>query len=230
MSYKNFLFILLLLLLDNAVHAQDTLSRKVYEPNKYWIAKIPLLNLIDLNSPNLSVAVERRLNGKNGVQLLAGISTDLNVANQNAQNYALVNGFRLKAEYRHYYHVRRKAAFFLAADIFYTSYRHYTNDSFISQSTNIRYSDNYYLKKKMAGADVKWGLQFHKGKHFMFETFAGLGIKSKTVTEAGRTAPGDEHAPPRFRTDINIVAVGNMPGAYTTLSAPINLVVGYIFR
>ncbi len=230
MTPRNVLFALLLLFSSNTF-AQDTLAAKrpsaIYP---FWIVKLPLLNLIDLNSPNLSVAVERRLNGKNSVQFLAGISTDLNVANQNAQNYALVNGFRLKAEYRHYYHVRRKAAFFLAADIFYTGYRHYTNDSFISQSTNIRYSDNYYLKKKMAGADVKWGLQFHSGTHFIFETFAGIGIKSKTVTEAGRTAPGDEHVPPPFRTDINVVAVGNVLGAYTTISAPVNFVVGYIFR
>ncbi len=229
MSYKNFLFILLLLLLDNAVHAQDTLSRKVYEPNKYWIAKIPLLNLIDLNSPNLSIALERRLNGKNSVQFLAGISTDISTTALKPHDYSVVNGFRLAAEYRHYYHVRRKASFFLAADVFYTGYRHYTDDSFISQSTNIHYSDSYYLKKKMEGANAKWGVQYHSG-HFMFEAFAGLGFKYKTVTEVGRTAPGDEHVPPPRLTDMNLGAVGNMLGAYTTISTPANFVVGYIFR
>ena len=230
MNYKNSLFLLLLLVTSAATFGQDSLatnhSSTLYP---FWVVKLPLLSLIDPNSPNLCAAVERRLNGKNSVQFLAGISTDLSTTTPKPHDYSAVNGFRLRAEYRHYYHVRRKAAFFLGADVFYTGYRHYTDDSFISQSTNLHYYDSYYLKKKMTGVNVKWGIQYHNG-NFVFETFAGPGLKQRTVTETGRTAPGDEHVPLHFRTGINVVAAGNDLGDYTTMSATVNFVIGYIFH
>ncbi len=230
MRYKNPIFVLLLLTSVNAF-AQDSMIRKhTPTPNKYWSVKLPLFNLLDPVSPNLQVAVERRLNGKNGIQLLAGISTDLTTTKPRPRDYSVINGYRLRAEYRRYFHVRRKVSFFLAGDVFYTQYKHYTRDSFISQSTNIRYADNFYILKKMAGADLKWGLQFHAGKHFMFETFAGLGFKHKAVTRTGRTSPLDEPVPPLPPKDFSLGDQTNTLGNYTTVSMPLNFVIGYSFR
>ncbi len=230
MGHRNLPFVLCLALFAGTVHAQDTLYRKTSAPYQFWTAKLPLLNLLDPNAPNLQLAMERRFDKHNSVQLLGGISTDFSTTKPKPHDYSFVNGFRLKAEYRRYFHVRRKVAFFLAGDVFYTSYRHYTDDSFISKTTNLGYTDNYYVRKKMAGADLKWGFQFHAGKHLLFETFAGLGFKHKTVTETGRTSPFDEHVPPPSPVDINLSSETNALGSYTTVSLPINFVICYNFR
>ncbi len=231
MSYKHPFYILLLLLVSATANAQDTLTHsRPYVPYKYWCIKLPLFNLTDLNSPNLQFGVERRFDKRNGVQLLAGISADLSTIRPKPHDYSAINGFRLRGEYRWYFHVRKKASFFLAADAFYTAYKHYTQDSFVNQANGVHYSDNFYVQKKMAGADVKWGLQFHSGKHFMFETFAGLGFKHKLVTQTGRTVPTDDAVPLPAPIDFNPNAESNALGSYTTVSLPLNFVVGYIFR
>ena len=231
MSYKHPFFVSLLVLICANTNAQDTLNHnKSYDPYKSWCAKLPLLNFLDLNAPNLEMAAERRFDWRNSVQLLAGISTDISTVRPRPHDYSAINGFRIKGEYRRYFHVRRKVSFFLAGDVFYTTYKHYSQDSFISQANAAHYADNFYVQKKMAGADLKWGVQFHTGKHFMFETFAGLGFKHKSVTQTGRTMPTDDAVPPPPPIDFNPNAESNALGSYTTVSLPVNFVVGYIFR
>ncbi len=225
----NLILILLLAATLNRANGQDTIAKQpANSAYKYWTAKLPLLNILDLSCPNLMLGAERRLDKHNAVQLLGGISRD-QYGSETAGGGSVVNGYRLKGEYRRYFHVKRNFAFYAAAEVFYTRYRHYTSDSFISTGSGVHYNDKYYLHKNMWGADVKWGLQRMIGQHFMFEVFAGLGFKSKTVTQTNRSAPSDA-AVPKHVVDINLYSIANELGIYTTIAMPVNFVIGYKFR
>ena len=230
MNRVNTIVILLLLACISNVYGQDsTAGRHSFTRYNYWTAKLPLLNFLDFNSPNLQLGIERRLDKHNAVQFIAGISA-YSWGSEKPAGSSIVNGYRLKGEYRRYFNVRRHVAFYGATEVFYTSYHHYTSDSFVSAGLGVHYQDKFYLEKKMWGADVKCGFQGTVGKHWVFEFFTGLGFKAKTVTQFGRAAPQDVSVPRRHPVDINFSGLSNQLGAYTTITAPMNLAVGYRFR
>jgi len=229
MNRVNTIGVLLLLTCIGKSYAQDAPIEKQIAHYNFWTAKLPLFNFLDFNSPNLQLGGERRLDKHNAVQLIGGLSIDPN-GKENKNPHSFINGYRFKAEYRRYFHVRTSFAFYVAGDVFYTTYNRFTHDSFISAISSAHYSDNFYLQKKMAGADLKWGFQRMLEQHFMFEFFAGLGFKSKTVTQTHRTAPSDERVPPPRPTYVNFNAMANQLGTYTTPTMPVNFVIGYKFR
>ena len=231
MSCKPFALLFLCVLLAGSTFAQDTLAPNKLQPNySYHILKLPLANFLDLNSPNLQVGIEQRLDKHNSIQLLAGFSVDPNLINAQRNWYSVFNGYRIKGEYRRYFHIRKRTSFYLAADLFYTAYSTYTYDSFTSAATGAGYIEHFTLRKKMFGSDVKWGVQKQVGQHFMFETFVGLGYKYKIATQTGRNNPYDQRAPQPPAADINLFAITNMAGSYGTVSMPLNFVIGYTFR
>ena len=220
--------ILLLIAFVINAGAQETTPEKQVNKYSYWTAKLPLLNFIDVTCPNLQLGAERRLDKHNAVQLIAGISAD-GFQSDKPKGASILNGYRFKGEYRRYFLVRRNFAFYGAAGGFYNNYRHYTSDSFVSALSGLNYYDKFYVHKSMWGAEVKCGLQRMMGQRWMFEFFAGLGFKSKTVTQTDRTAPSDMNVQHRV-TYLNISAMANQLGTYTTITLPMNLTIGYKFR
>ena len=187
---------------------------------RYWEIKLPVMNLVDLNSPNFQVGIERRFNKQNGVQLQGGFSFDKNCCSE-------VNGTRLRAEYRRYLLKSDDWSYFIGTELFYTGYNMAIDGSFIDAATHTTYTDLYTLRKNMYGLNVKFGTYQFITKRFIFEAYAGLGLKYRIAKESGRSNPADEHEKPRHP---NFYYVSVRPGEDVVLSVPLNFAIGYMIR
>jgi len=156
--------------------------------------------------------------------VIGGIS--MNYFAEDLSNSHFVNGFRFKGEYRRYFHVKHKLNFYVAGELHYTKYNSGVEGTFISSIDSTQYEDHYNLHKEMYGWNIKWGLIKKCGRHFMFETYAGLGVKYRIVSQTGRQHPDDDYKTP---VDVNLGAIGAETGATTTIGATLNFAVGYRF-
>ena len=215
-----FFSVFLLAALCGNGYAQDTLTtRQTNIPYSYWALKLPLCNILDPNSPNLQVGVERRLSKRSGLQLTGGISVD--------PDRKVLNGFRLKGEYRWHFATRNNHSLFLAGELFYTQYSGSVSETFVRSTDSTLYDDHFMIYKKMYGANVKFGFYKMFKKHFMFEVYSGIGVKHKIVSQQGRINPSDA---PESVVDINLGAISHETGIVNALSMPLNFALGYIFR
>ncbi len=205
--------------------AQDAPMAKSLDNNyDYWSVKIPLANTIDFySSPNFMVAVERRLNKKTSLQGTAGISIDP------CANCGGVNGFRLKAAYKRYFHTEHKYSFFLAGELFYTQFRKTIDQSYLHMPDSTVYEGHFIAFTQKYGADVQFGLHKVSHQHFTLDIYAGLGLQQVVVSQKGRLYPNDPiHYYPAvdFHFD-NSGASEVQNGIQGTM--PINIAIGYIF-
>jgi hypothetical protein len=186
---------------------------------RYWAVRVPLFNLVDQLSPNIQLAIERRFDKANALQLQGGVSFYNNHFGKEP------NGFRLKAEYRRYFHVRKHFSFFVAAELFYTQYNTPVRGIFHDANTQ-KYYDDFIIQKKKYGFSPKWGLHLH-GKHFLFDAYAGIGLKNRVITHTGRDNPDDERY---FVRKPTIFSAKQTTGNDLTVYIPLNIAFGYIFR
>ena len=220
MNLRYTCYVILFSLIVNHSYGQDTvLAKSTKSQFPSWTIKLPLLNLLDPNSPNLQVGVERQLNRHIGLQFTAGVSVD--------PNRSVVNGFRLKGEYRHYFGIKKRHSFFWGGDVFYTRYSSRVAETFVNGIDSSLYEDHFTIYKKMYGANAKFGFHKECKNHFMFEVYSGLGFKVRSVTQQGRTNPSDS---PESVVDINLAAISYEAGQATTISMPLNFAIGYMFR
>ena len=195
-------------------------------PREYTAVKIALPNLVDLINPNLAVAVERRFNPKNAVQMLVGITLPLN---RSAEGMTVTaKGIKLRAEYRRYH--RRKPNnkdWFYAAELFYTGYRSGSYGWYedTTRITENHYYDEFILSKKMGGAAFRIGFQIRFKKHFLFEFSGGIGFKYRHVTQTGRINPEDMTT----ANHPNVLDISNATGSETMPVFPCNFMLGYVF-
>ena len=227
MYFKYYLPVFFFLCIYNT-HAQDTVCKKSIIPTPYWTIKLPLWNFMDLYAPNLQLGLERRLDKQQGIQFIGGISVDqAPLQNRNTQGFK-VNGFRFKGEYKRYFHFRKYCTYYFAGELFYTQYKMYAEESFITPVDSIIYSDHYLLFTQKYGLNIKFGIQRIFLKHFLVEIYGGLGIEHHLATQAGRSNPNDPiyHYPSH---ELHFQYNFDKADEYT-ISMPINCAIGYIFR
>lgn len=208
-----------LILSTSAAHGQK-LNDSLYN---YWAVRLPLLNLVDQLSPNIQLAIERRFDKHNAVQLQGGISFDMDTSHKCCTE---LNGFRLKAEYRRYFHIKKHFSFFVAGEVFYTQYNTTVSALFHDTANTREYIDVFTLHKAMYGFCPKWGIHLH-GKHFLFNVYMGIGIKNRIVTQTGRDNLNDERD---FPHHPNVWYASQQTGNNLTVHFPLNIAVGYFFR
>ncbi len=224
-----FLFIALQSLATHALAQDSTVSKPVYI-NNYWAIKMPLLNLVDITSPNLMLGVERRFTDHSGIQLLAGIS----IVHPELYEYGGprgINGYRVKGEYRYYLPFRRKnLALYVAPELFYTKFRYTTAAGFEDTLRAFGYDDTFTVHKENYGGHLKFGfhsrgLPRNKAKRLIIDAWAGLGLRNKTTTHTGRINPADIMFRPRHP---NMYYEMNNAASGMTFSMALNFAVGYV--
>ena len=87
------------------------------------------------------------------------------------------------------------------------------------------YSDSVGIKKQTYSLNVKMGYQV-KVRRFVFDFFAGLGLRYKDVRHFDRINPNDRMFIP---IELNIPYFVNLEGKRWTISVPLNARVGWAF-
>jgi hypothetical protein len=220
---KKALFLALFLCTLSA-YAQKKEAKPAKENYNYWEVKIPMLNLIDPFSPNIQAGIEHRFDKHNSVSLTGGVSFDLDYDHNCCSD---LNGVRVKADYIRYFMVRKKCSFFTGAELFYNGYNNNVKGTFWDSLITGTYTDYYKIHKVMYGLNLKIGFHCRFHKHLTFDFYTGLGLKHRTVTETDRDHPTDKM---ERAVDFSLWRASERTGDNTTLSLPLNLSIGYIFR
>jgi len=220
-----FLLCLLLICKVCIAYGQDTTVVKHTGVNyDYWSVKLPLINMIDFySSPNLQVAVERRMNSKESLQGTAGISVDP------CEYCKAVNGFRAKAAYKRYFHLEHKFSFFLAGEFFYTQYRKTIDQSYLHVADSTIYKDHFKTFTQKYGGDIQFGLHRVAHQHFTLDIYAGIGLQQVSVSQKGRLYPNDPiYYYPAVDFHIDNSHTSEVQSGIQ-LAMPLNIAIGYIF-
>lgn len=222
-----YLMMTLALWTTTGAYAQEKPSEgKPIEPFQYWAVKLPLANLVDIwSSPNLQVGIERRFDKHNCVQLIAAGCID-------ADGSGAPNGFKTKAEYRRYFRLRprRRQSFYLAAELEYIQTSQQVDQQYMSMTTGDLYTDRFHFFQQKYGCNLKFGFHKELRRHFMFDAWAGLGIRHVIAVQKGRTNPNDPIYEVRA-VDMNIHSSGRyLPYNGNDLSMPVNFAFGYRFH
>lgn len=181
----------------------------------------------------IQLGVERRF-GKYALQAQGGVSIPWAYSVEDSMNNppgsltGNYKGYTVRLEGRRYakpFKTRKASNFFMAFEMFYTCYNQIRSAFYTDEERDLEsYLDEYLVSKSMFSlTTLKGGVQHRFGKHFLLEWYVGLGVKIKTVTQQGR----NDITHIGSKRDFNFS--GPYLGTHATLSAPVNLSIGYRF-
>ncbi|HNP97849.1 MAG TPA: hypothetical protein PKK99_02285 [Bacteroidia bacterium] len=138
------------------------------------------------------------------------------------------SGFKSKLEFRKYNHSEKEKKYYsyFAGNIFFNNLDYETRGQFMNStdSTDI-YEENYFVRKKSFGINVKYGFELTVLKHFILDVYGGLGLRIKDVKQTGRIRPEDEY----YSIDPNSREIRDRAGNYGVPDLSLGFKVGYMF-
>jgi len=191
--------------------------------------KFSPLRVIDLVNPGLEISYERKHNNKFSTQL--SIANMIGIIYRPYDNYM---GIRLSIEEKKYF-LKYKKCFkpYYATEIVYYNTNFTTVSTFGYKNRFVdtlaytyNYEDTFSVHKTTLALNLKLGFEIQIRKHFIFEVYAGIGIKYKNVQHGNRLVPSDEMEMPRHPNAYYIAIV---EGNYLIINIPANFKIGYLF-
>jgi len=212
------LCILILLLTCRIVYAQDTL--------KYpkLIFKVTPLNFLDnISFRSAQVGFEFRFAPKYSVDFSYG-----QIFGREFYNKYKGTGFKVKSEIRRYLNNKRprKLSRYLALEGFYHNVDHPANNTFEDTVTATIYNEDYFIKKDLWGLNIKCGFEVSSLNRFVFDAFAGIGLRVKNVQHLNRTRPEDEF----HIVDLLAINIRDQEGNYAVFNLSLGFKIGYIIK
>ena len=135
---------------------------------------------------------------------------------------------RVSLEFRKYNHSEKEKKYYsyFMREIFFNNLDYETRGQFMNStdSTDI-YEENYFVRKKSFGINVKYGFELTVLKHFILDVYGGLGLWIKDVKQTGRIRPEDEY----YSIDPNSREIRDRAGNYGVPDLSLGFKVGYMF-
>ncbi len=109
------------------------------------------------------------------------------------------SGFKSKAEIKYYIsHQKIKKVYqYVGIEGFLNQVDYNSNGYFTNAQTIFSYVEYFRLHKTVWGVNAKYGLSKVPWKHFVFEPYAGLGVRIRDVIST-RSRPEDSYVPTHF--------------------------------
>ena len=156
----------------------------VSQTNKVLIKLSPLPLIDEASFPTVQVGVEFMLSHKVSWYNEVGIKYRKSYYDYSDTNFLASKGFKIKSEMRYYF--RQNSSTFsgryVAANAFYIYDAHNAVTSYFYQKDSLMEKvDNFGVRKNVFGINLLYGFQRSLSERFLFELFAGVGIRFRTV-------------------------------------------------
>ncbi len=195
--------------------------------SKRHILKFTALKTISIYNTGLELCYEKRINKRFGAQLMAGYLFHRAIWNiDSPRNDA--KGFRVALEGKYYIKKTTPAGKYYGIELNYlnTAYTDVLRFSSSRSAHYNTYSDTVHLKKQTLSLNFKKGNQYMR-KNFVADYYLGLGIRCKNTIHENRFHPKDVLY---YYDTFNYTAEhAHAEGKYLTLSASLNIRVGWCF-
>jgi hypothetical protein len=167
-----FIFLLLLVSAEGLAQGKNTIIRFC-----------PLALIDDGSFPTLQGGIEFSLSKRVSWYNEIGVRYRKSFLEDADTSFYSGRGFKAKSEIRYY--LRKKAGYYLAANLFYARDVHNTAISYYYQKDSTTESkDNFGVKKSTFGMNLLIGKQVTLRGRFMLDLYAGLGVKARHITTA----------------------------------------------
>jgi hypothetical protein len=156
----------------------------VSQTNKVLIKISPLPLIDEVSFPTIQAGVEFTLSDKMSWYNEVGVKYRKSYYEYSDTSFLASNGFKIKSEVRYYF--RQNSSTFsgryVAANAFFIYDIHNAVTSYFYQKdSSMEKIDNFGVKKNVFGINLVYGFQRSLSERFLFELFAGVGIRFRTV-------------------------------------------------
>ena len=217
--FNLYVLFIIILFATGTLHAQSPYKNQL---------KLSPFRLIDFVNPGLELSYERMYHKKYSTQLSAAWMSDPLQATE-FKNY---NGERIALEEKYFYMQKKYLRTYFSAELVVLNTNFETVNRFVDTTGGFTisnyhnsYRDTFSVHKRTQSFYLKGGIQFTL-KRLTFDFSAGLGLKHKHITQAGRFDPND----PRYSIMKSITNLsGSNDGDRSGPTIPLNAKIGFLF-